>query len=177
MATEWRTYFLTAVSADGPGNTIDLAGEAALVYGSALRGELDVAAGAADILIYGADETDRLGRSAATGDIDGDGRADLLIGAPGGAGPDETAPAAGEIYVLLSHDLPDTIQLPAFALVHYGSTAGDSLASEVFGRPPLVVAALDEDARSQIIVAAPAADGPEESRPDSGEIYILFPAH
>ena len=104
---------LTAVSADGPGNTIDLAGEAALVYGSQLASEVDVADGAADVLIYGASEDDRLGRSAATADIDGDGRADLLIGAPGGAGPDEAAPAAGEIYVLLTADLPDVINLPA----------------------------------------------------------------
>jgi hypothetical protein len=166
---------LTAVSADGPVNTVDLAGEAALVYGSKLTAEVDVAAGAADVLIYGADETDRLGRSAATGDIDGDGHADLLIGAPGGAGPDETTPAAGEIYVLLTRELPDTIRLPESAFVHYGSAAGDSFSSEVFGRPALIAEALDQDDRAEIIVAAPAADGPDDSRTDCGEVYILFP--
>ena len=167
---------LTAVSADGPENTVDLAGEAALVYGSKLAAEVDVATGAADLLIYGADETDRLGRSAATADIDGDGRADLLIGAPGGAGPDEMAPAAGEIYVLLSRDLSGTIRLPASAFVHYGSDAGDSFASEVFGRPALIAKPLDENGRAEVIAAAPAADGPQDSRTDCGEVHILFPA-
>jgi hypothetical protein len=166
---------LTAVSADGPGNSIDLAGEAALVYASELTAAVDVAAGAADVLIYGADEEDRLGRSAATADIDGDGRADLLIGAPGGAGPDEAAPAAGEIYVLLSRALPGSIQLPASAMVHYGLSPGDSLASEVFGRPALTAKPLDPDGGAEIIAVAPAADGPDDGRTDCGEVVILFP--
>jgi hypothetical protein len=166
---------LTAVSADGPGNSIDLAGEAVLVYASQLAAAVDVASGAADILIYGAGEEDRLGRSAATADIDGDGRADLLIGAPGGAGPDEAAPAAGEIYVLLTRNLPPSIQLPASALIHYGSSAGDSLASEVFGRPALIAKPLNQDDHAEIIAVAPAADGPDDGRTDCGEVLILFP--
>jgi hypothetical protein len=167
---------VTAVSADGPGNTVDLAGEAVLVYATKLTAEVDVSAGGADVLIYGADEADRLGRSAVLGDLDGDGRAELVVGAPGAAGADAGA-FSGGLYVLPSTDLPSSVALPALARVHYGSDAGDSLASEIFGRPPLAVAGLREGASAQIIVAAPTADGPEDSRPDSGEVYVLFPAY
>jgi hypothetical protein len=167
---------LTAVSADGFENTVDLAGEAALIYGNALGAEVDVAAGGASVLIFGAGETDRLGRSAAIGDIDGDGLADLLIGAPGGAGADESAPEVGELYVLFGRELPASIQLPGNASVHYGNDRGDSLASEIFGRSPILTAQMDEDAAAEIVVAAPTADGPDEKRRDSGEVYILYPS-
>jgi hypothetical protein len=167
---------LTAVSADGTENSVDLAGEAAAVYATDLAAEVDVAAGAASLLIFGADEKDRLGRSAATGDVDGDGRADLLIGAPGGGGPDNSMPGAGEVYVLFGGELPESIQLPGPAAVHYATQSGDALASEIFGRPPLLTTRLGGDARAEVVVAAPTADGPDDSRTDSGEVYILFPS-
>ena len=167
---------LTAVSADGPENGVDLAGEAVLVYGASLDAQVDVAQGAGDAVIYGADETDRLGRSAAIADIDGDGRADLLAGAPGGAGPEETTGTAGELYVIFADKVSRNLRLPEGALVHYGTDAGDSLASEVFGRRPLAAADVNEDGRNEIIVVAPQADGPENGRLDSGEVYVLFPS-
>jgi hypothetical protein len=162
------------VSADGPDNEVDLAGEAALVNARRLAGEVDVAAGGAEILIYGADEFDRLGRSALAGDLEGDGRADLILGAPGGAGPGEAEPSMGELYVLHSQDLLASIELPASSSVQYGSELGDSFSSEVFGRPPMAIARLTEGAGAVIIVASPTADGPENGRPDSGEINLLF---
>jgi hypothetical protein len=167
---------LTAVSADGPENSVDLAGEAVLVYGASLGAQVDIAQGAGDAVIYGADETDRLGRSAALADIDGDGLADLLGGAPGGAGPDEATAAAGELYVIFADELSRSLRLPEGAIVHYGTDAGDSLASEVFGRRPLTAADVNGDGRNEIIVVAPQADGPEDVRLDSGEAYVLFPS-
>jgi hypothetical protein len=167
---------LTAVSADGFQNRVDLAGEAAVIYGAGLLPQVDAAAGGASVLIFGADEQDRLGRSAGMGDIDGDGLADLLIGAPGGGGTDNASPGAGELYVLFGGTLTRSIQLPGPAAVHYGSEASDGLASEVFGRPPVVTANMDGNPRAEIIVAAPTADGPDESRTGCGEIYILFPS-
>lgn len=167
---------LTAVSADGPGNTVDLAGEAALVLAKTLAAspEVDVAVGGADAVFYGADVQDRMGRSAATGDIDGDGRAEVILGAPGGAGPLEDAAAAGEVYWVRDAAARESLQMPEGALVYYGGHAGDGLGSEVFGRPPLVVTDVDGDGRDELLASAPNADGPDGSRPDAGLAVILF---
>lgn len=165
---------LTAVSADGPGNTIDLAGEAVLVLAKSLAPAVDAAAGGGDAVIYGPGREDRLGRSAALGDIDGDGRQDLLLGAPGGAGPGEAAPASGEVYVLRAPGIAPEVRLPQGAFVFYGSAAGDGLASEVFGRLPLAAADMDGDGRDEILAAAPSADGPGDGRRDCGKALVIF---
>lgn len=165
---------LTAVSADGPDNTVNLAGEAVLVRASSLKPKVDVASGGADAIIYGRDREDRLGRSAAVGDLDGDGRPELLLGAPGGAAAGNRKPTAGELYVLEASGLKREQQLPTGSVVYYGEDPGDNLASEVFGRSPLLASDLDGDGRAEIVVAAPLGDGPDNSRRDSGEAYVLF---
>ncbi len=50
--------------------------------------------------LYGKDSGDRAGFSVATGDINGDGRDDLVIGAPQADGPNNSFPNGGEIYAL-----------------------------------------------------------------------------
>ncbi len=164
---------LTAVSADGPNNDVDLAGEAALVRSTSLKSVVDTAAGGADSIFYGRDPSDRLGRSAAMGDVDGDGRADLIIGAPGGAGAGNKTPDAGEVYVLPpeSH-VQETV--PGNGYVFFGSDPGDALGSEVFGRNPLIAADMDGDGRDELLVVAPLADCVDNKRPDCGEALILF---
>lgn len=165
---------LTAVSADGPGNTVDLAGEAALVLNTGLQETVDVAAGGAQAIIYGRDRADRLGRSAAMGDLDGDGRAELVLGAPGGAGGANDTPEAGEVYVYSAAGLSGDVQAPDRGRVFYGVDAGDALSSEVYGRNPLRAADMDGDGRDELLIAAPLADGVDNSRPDCGEAVILF---
>ncbi|HSP54857.1 MAG TPA: FG-GAP repeat protein [Dehalococcoidia bacterium] len=164
---------LTAVSADGPNNTVDLAGEAALILAPSLKQTVDVASGGADSIIYGRDREDRLGRSATMGDIDGDGRMELILGAPGGGGPDDNVPDAGEIYVLPGK-LNGDVTAPGPGRVFYGLDKGDALGSEVFGRTPLAAADLDSDGRDEVLVVAPLGDGPDNGRKDCGEALILF---
>ena len=164
---------LTAVSADGPGNSIDLAGEAAFVRSTSLKATVDAAEGGADSIMFGREREDRLGRSAAMGDIDGDGRAELLLGAPGGGGRDNNAPGTGEVYILTA-TLDPEVRLPGPGRIFYGSDAGDQLASEIFGRNPLRAADLDGDGRAEVLIVAPLGDGVENERPDCGEAVILF---
>lgn len=53
---------------------------------------------------FGKDPGDRAGWSVATGDINGDGRKDLLIGAPHADGPNNAFPEGGEIYGITHMD-------------------------------------------------------------------------
>ncbi len=165
---------LTAVSADGPNNTVDLAGEAALVRGASLSPVVDVAVGGANSIVYGQDREERLGRSAAMGDTDGDGKMELILGAPGGTGADNNAQAAGVVYVVQAEGLGPDVQMPGTAFVYYGTDAGDALSSEIYGRLPLAAADLDGDGRDEILAVAPLGDGPGDRRKDCGEAVILF---
>lgn len=162
---------LTAVSADGPDNVRDLAGEAVFIAAASLALAIDTAQGVP--VIYGRETNDRLGRSAAMGDLDGDGHAELILGAPGGAGANNHSPNAGEIYVLPGTVTADTT-VPGQGYTFFGIDAGDALATEVFGRNPLVTADLNGDHRNELLVVAPLADGIDNQRPDCGEALILF---
>jgi hypothetical protein len=55
-----------------------------------------------------------------------------------------------------------------------GDDAGDGLASNIYGRPPLQTADIDGEGADEILVSAPLGDGPDEGRQDCGEAYILF---
>lgn len=169
---------LGAVSADGPENARRLAGEAYLVLGGQpLPETVDAAAGEAALLVYAPDEVDRLGRSVGLGDLDGDGRSDLLLGMPGGDGLQETVENAGEVSILFADgDLAGTIDLSSDAadLTVAGDDPGDELSVEVFGRLPLLAVDMNGDGLADMLVAAANGDGPANERSDAGEAYIIF---
>ena len=164
---------LTAVSADGPNNTVDLAGEAVVVMAPNLSGDVRGTPGDADYVIYGDRSEDRLGRSAWAGDVDGDGTDELLLGSPGSTS-DSGQAFAGRIYVLYEDELSAEVVLPSHASIFDGEHAGDSLSSEVFGRLPINAADMDGDGDDEVLVVAPQGDGPEDSRTDCGEALVLF---
>jgi hypothetical protein len=86
-----------AYAADAPGRSG--AGEAYVVFGAAgLPAVIDLAATPAGLAVVGEGLGDALGTSLAAGDIDGDGRADLIVGAAG-ASPGGRV-AAGRAYVI-----------------------------------------------------------------------------
>jgi len=173
---------LAAVSSSGSGNQARLAGEAALVLGRELAAgndppTVDLADGGAATVIYGASPGDRLGRSAAAGDVNGDGIADLLVAAPGGDGEDASRNNAGEIYIILgSPSLPGVIELSRGGAdaVLLGQDIDDTLGSEVSGKPALLVTDVDDDGRGDVLAGAPRGDGPDGARTDAGEGYIFF---
>jgi hypothetical protein len=87
--------------ARGGTNQRDGAGEAFVIFGSPdLGGTLDLAQPTYDIVVFGAQSGDRLGAAVATGDLNGDGRQEIIVAAVGADGPGGARPDAGAIYAI-----------------------------------------------------------------------------
>ena len=144
-------------------------------------------------VVYGIDEIDHAGSTVASGDINGDGFADVVVSAAalgtlrnaydrrGGAGdgPDNKRLNAGELYVLFGRpDLPAHVDLrddpPPDLVVIYGADGGrtspDRLGEEV------VLADVNGDGLDDLLLGAYRADGPGNSRKDAGEVYVVYGA-
>ena len=162
---------LGAVSSDGRADEVRLAGEAALVLGASLRAQIDVAAGEADVLIHGLTTEDRLGRSVAIGDVDGDGFADLILGAPGADSLVPSLVDAGALYLARGGvALSGAIDLAASSEALFGTEAGHQMTSGVQGRPALHAADINGNGRDEIIVSSSHGG----LRDGAGEARIIF---
>ncbi len=159
--------------ADGVGDGREDSGEVAVVYGGPSRlNDIDLAAPPSNVsLIRGAAAADELGTAVAAGDLDGDGRDELLLGAPLSASLADERAAAGEVAILAGS--PD--RLPATDLA-----VPTAQVRFVFGRDPgdrlgtsLASGDLDGDGNHEALVGAIGGDGPDNSRVDCGEAAIL----
>ena len=119
-----------------------------------------------------------LGFPLAGGDVNGDGRADLIL-TPMNAdsGPARERPSAGEAVILLSQGSIggernlaelDPAALPADAMLIYGADAYDYLGTEVAS------ADLDGDGYADAIIGAQHGDGPNNQRDECGEVAIVW---
>lgn len=101
--------------ADGPANKRYNSGEAFVIFGhSRLRGQtIDLAAKVDEsgrpvddsiTVIYGRHANDLLGEEIAVGDMDGDGRYDLILGTLVGDGPNLDMDEAGEAWIIYTYD-------------------------------------------------------------------------
>ncbi|SDD27395.1 Hemolysin-type calcium-binding repeat-containing protein [Sphingomonas sp. YR710] len=124
-----------------------------------------------DIIIDGINAGDRAGASVSTtNDLNGDGRADILIGAPGMERG--TVVDAGAAFVIWSPaaaggiDLNDPFTAGGKGYVIKGENAGD-----VAGTTVLSIADLNGDGKSDVIVGAP---GNDAGGADAGAAYVVF---
>jgi hypothetical protein len=164
--------------ADGPGNKRPDAGEVYILYGPLHSGTtIDLGgifiAGLGPTTIYGADPGDQFGSSLATGDVNGDGVADLIIGAPYGDGFGNKKDDAGEVYVILGKpNLSSTAIIDAGKsgqdMVIFGEDAHDLAGSSVASGD------INGDTIDDIIIGSANADSLLNKRGNAGQVYAIY---
>jgi hypothetical protein len=171
---------LAAGGADSPGHVRQNAGEVAIVFAPPAAGDLDLNASPAGVLhVWGADQVDQLGASLgnwgeglAVGDFNGDGRADLAIGARYGDGSGNARLDSGEAVLLYGPlaagaDI-DLAAPPPNVARFWGPEAGDQMAVA------LAAGDADRDGIDDLVLGAIGGDGPAGARPESGEAFLWF---
>lgn len=166
---------LSASGIDGPDGTRSEAGGVVVFFGRPAIANpfppiVDLAVAAPDLIIYGPDADDSRGGAfqfvpVAIGDIDGDLVGDLLIGFPGGDGPDGARTDAGELHVVFGGpSLPTAIDLASDSdVVVYGEDPGDLLGVAA------VIGNFNGDAHHDIVGGAKNAAGPLNQSSRVGE--------
>ena len=144
------------------------AGVTYVIFGNAnMPAEIDLNAVSANVTIYGDDADDRSGQPVSSGDINGDGIADIIIGAryADTAGGDE----AGEIYVIYgSASMPAEIDLDSVSanVTIYGDDKNDYLGSSVSSGD------VNDDGIADVIIGASYAN--PAGGADAGETYLIY---
>ncbi|UCH87251.1 MAG: FG-GAP repeat protein [Dehalococcoidia bacterium] len=190
-ASDWLGFVLTAAdvdgdgvddllvsarNADGLGNSRNNAGEVYVIFGSAgLPSKIDIAEEMQDVTLIGSDPNYLFGHSLASGDVNGDGLADVLVGAPAANGREK----AGQVLLFLSPaQWPVTVDA---ALGQQQVSVPGQQELTIVGAEPqdelgfsVASGDVNGDGRDDIIGGALLADGPDNARPDAGEVHVIF---
>ena len=149
-----------------------------------LAGTKDAAGSAGtapDVTILGASASDQLTNAGAltTGDVNGDGTLDLLLGAFDADGPSEGRSGAGEAYIVFGRKSPASF--PAtLDLALQGSSGADvtlngaTSSDHLTDGGTLAVADVNGDGTPDILLGARDADGPAAGRRGAGQAYIVY---
>ena len=160
---------VTAETGAGPDNSRPKAGEVHVFFGSLdLPATASVALGDQDLTILGAEVEDTLGFSVATGDIDGDGFDDIVIGAKLADGPQNARRDAGEVYIVFgAADLSGVIDV---ALDEQDSTIYGGHEVSLFGTF-VAVYDVDGDGLGDLVLGTPFAPSIAERL---GRVEVIF---
>jgi len=165
----WTDLVVGAPDAD-PSSRTD-AGSSYVIYGSASPADVDLRSlGVRGFRIDGAAAEDSSGRSVApAGDINGDGYAEVIVGAPSADPPSRTN--AGSSYVIYGKASPSNVDL-ALPLRSNGFRIEGAAAGDQSGSSVASAGDINGDGRTDVIVGAPWAD--PFSRTSAGSSYVLY---
>ena len=171
-----------AIVADGALNATPNAGDTIVLFGKAggFDASIDlaaVAAGTGGFLIFGQDAQDFSGKSVASaGDIDGDGFADIIIGAYHGDGAGNTKSDAGEAYVVFGKagGFGGGVNLSDVAAGTGGFVIHGQDATDLMGISVASAGDVNGDGIDDLIIGASQADAAGNATANAGETYVVF---
>jgi len=164
---EYEDFAIGAPSANS--NGLKSSGAVFLALGGpAVSGEKNTSQ-ASSLIFFGGNENDLLGSSLALGDINGDGRADLVIAASGGSGPNNSRPGAGNVYVIYGGT---NLQGRPADLTIYGSSATGDTVPDALGTS-LAIGDFNGDGIGDLLIGAPGADNTDPKRNPVGAVYLI----
>jgi hypothetical protein len=162
--------------ADGPANARVNCGEVYAVYGQARAGwaNVDINLGIAGIgkSWIGEGTGDLLGNSLTGGDLDGDGKDEIVLGAPLADGLANARASSGEVYLYfgaLRGSIADEVTVGALSdLRVLGADAGDRYGTI------MAMGDLDNDGGLELAMGGPNGDSKLNGRFDGGEVAIIY---
>lgn len=168
-------FGIGAPGSHGP-NDNQATGAAFIVYGrESFAASMDLSSDA-DVVFYGTNEFDQVGLPiSGGGDVNGDGFADILLGANGADSVDEARPWAGETHLIWGRaDLPAVVhtgQLGDLGVTIYGEHEND-----FSGRSVDIVGDLNDDGYADLVIGAHRADGIPNNiiDTDTGKVYVIL---
>jgi hypothetical protein len=145
------------------------AGEVYVFYGAeGLAGK--VAFSDADVTVRGDTPEARFGQSLAAADLDGDGRAEVLVSTPAAGGPDGSRLNSGQVAVFAGLDAPGTFGLAEVALhaLVYGADPRDNLARQI------AVTDFNGDGAADTVLSAALGSGLGRPASSRGDVYVFI---
>jgi Ca2+-binding RTX toxin-like protein len=131
-------------------------------------------------IIRGQDQLDSTGWSvSATGDFNGDGFNDMIIGAPEGDGPGNTRTGAGESYLVFGFaggfpNFPGGVNLSDVEVGRGGFAIYGEDQLDWSGLSVANAGDVNGDGFDDLIIGAYQADGAGNAHLDSGDVYVVF---